>query len=125
MLTPGVCLSRFRVFFDLLTSLYGALLSLRVGKGVDKVGKGAMAAEQLLVGAALGNFSICHNQNMVGLWQEAHPVGHKNPGLNGEPHECRKKNRTLAQSGAEKPGFACEILLSGRFHVIIKTKGAV
>lgn len=79
------------MFFDLLTSLYGALLSLRVGKGVDKVGKGAMAAEQLLVGAALGNFSICHNQNMVGLWQEAHPVGHKNAGLHGEPHECRKK----------------------------------
>lgn len=79
------------MFFDLLTSLYGALLSLRVGKGVDKVGKGAMAAEQLLVGAALGNFSICHNQNMVGLWQEAHPVGHKNAGLHGEPHKCRKK----------------------------------
>lgn len=78
-------------FFDLLTSLYGALLSIRAGKGVDEVGKGAMAAEQLLVRATLGNFSICHNQNMVGLWQEAHPMGHKNAGLHGEPHECRKK----------------------------------
>lgn len=86
----GFCLG-LGVFFDLLTSLHGALLSLRAGKGVDKVGEGAVAAEQLLVGATLGNFSICHNQNMVGLWQEAHPVGHKNAGLHGEPHKRRKK----------------------------------
>lgn len=111
------------MFFDFLTSLYGALLSLRAGKGVDKVSKGAVAAEQLLVGAALGNFSICHDQNMVGLWQEAHPVGHKNAGLHGEPHKRRKKY-VSAIWGRKNGGSLVKFLLNGGFHVIIKTTGA-
>lgn len=71
----------------------GALLSLCAGKGVDKVSKGAMATEQLLVRAALRDFSIYHHQNMVGLRQEAHAVGHKNAGLYGKPHKCEKIGR--------------------------------
>lgn len=59
-----------------LTSLYGALFSLCAGEGVNEVSKGAMAAEELLVGAALCDFSISQNKDEVSLWQEAHPMGH-------------------------------------------------
>ena len=76
---PEHCLYLFCNFF--LTSLYGTLFSLRVGKGVDEVSKGAVAAEQLLVGAALCDFSIYQHEDMVSLRQEAHPVGHQDAGL--------------------------------------------
>lgn len=64
-----------------ITSLYGALLSLSVSEGVDEVGEGTMAAEELLVGAALCDFSINQDQDMVSLRQEAHPMGHQDAGL--------------------------------------------
>ncbi|TNN45538.1 hypothetical protein EYF80_044264 [Liparis tanakae] len=42
-------------------------------RGVDEVGEGAVAAEELLVGAALCDLSVSQDQDEVGLWQEAHP----------------------------------------------------
>lgn len=57
---------------------------------MDEVSKGAMAAKELLVGATLGNFSIYQHEDMVGLWQEAHPMGHQDAGLYSEPHKSEK-----------------------------------
>lgn len=74
----------------LLTSLYGALFSLSAGKGVDEVRKGAMAAEELLVGATLCDFSIYQDEDMVSLRQEAHPMGHQDAGLFSKPHKSEK-----------------------------------
>lgn len=57
-----------------LTSLNGTFFSFCSGKSVDEFGKSAVPAEELLVGAALCNFSIYQDKNMVGLRQEAHSV---------------------------------------------------
>lgn len=57
-----------------LTSLNGTFFSFCSGKCVDKVSKSTMPAEELLVGAALSNFSIYQDKDMVGLRQEAHSV---------------------------------------------------
>lgn len=73
-----------------LTSLYGTLLSLCAGEGVDEVSKGAVAAEELLVGAALCDFSIYQHEDMVSLRQEAHPMGHQDAGLYNKPHKSEK-----------------------------------
>ena len=74
-----------------LTSLYGALFSLcGVGKGVDEVSKCTVAAQELLVGAALCDFSIYHDEKEVGLRQEAHPMGHQDAGLHSKPHRSEK-----------------------------------
>lgn len=72
------------------TSLYCALFSLRIGEGVDKVSKGAMATEKLLVGAALCDFSIYQDENEVSLRQEAHPMGYQDAGLYSKPHKSEK-----------------------------------
>lgn len=74
----------------LLTSLNGAFFSLCAGEGVDELSKGAVAAEELLVGAALCDFSIYQHENMVSLWQEAHPMGHQDAGLCSKPHKSEK-----------------------------------
>jgi len=70
-----------------LTSLDGALFSLRADEGVDEVGEGAVAAEELLVGAALCDLSISQDEDEVSLWQEAHPVGHQDASLYRRPHK--------------------------------------
>lgn len=57
-----------------LTSLNGTFFSLCSGKSVDEVSERAVPAEELLVGAALCNFSLHQHKDMVSLWQEAHPV---------------------------------------------------
>lgn len=41
---------------------------------MDEVSESAVPAEELLVGATLCNFSIYQHEDVVGLWQEAHPV---------------------------------------------------
>lgn len=64
-----------------LTSLNGTFFSFRSGKSVDEFGKSAVPAEELLVGAALRNFSVYQDKNMVGLWQEAHSVSNQDPRL--------------------------------------------
>lgn len=74
----------------LLTSLNGALFSLCIGESVDEVSKGAVAAEELLVGAALCDFSIYQHEDMVSLRQEAHPMGHQDAGLYSKPHKSEK-----------------------------------
>lgn len=74
----------------LLTSLNGALFSLCIGKSVDEVSKGAVAAEELLVGAALCDFSIYQHKDMVSLRQEAHPMGHQDAGLYSKPQKSEK-----------------------------------
>lgn len=48
---------------------------------MDEVSKGPVAAEELLVGAALRDLSIDQDQNQVSLWQEAHPMSHQDAGL--------------------------------------------
>lgn len=63
------------------TSLYGTLFTFCASKGVDEVGKGAVTTKELLVGATLCNLSIHQYQDEVGLWQEAHPMGHQDAGL--------------------------------------------
>lgn len=71
----------------LLTSLNGTLFTLCAGEGMDEVSKGAMAAEELLVGAALCDFTIYHHEDMVSLWQEGHPMGHQDARLYSKPHK--------------------------------------
>lgn len=66
---------------DLCTSLNRALFSLGARKSVNEISKGAVAAEQLLVGAAFCDFSIYQNQDEVSLRQEAHPMGHQDASL--------------------------------------------
>lgn len=64
-----------------LTSLNGTFFSLRSGKRVDEFGKSAVPAEELLVGAALCDFSVYQDKNVVGLWQEARSVSNQDPRL--------------------------------------------
>lgn len=49
-----------------------------------------MAAEELLIGAALCDFSIYQHKDEVGLRQEAHPMGHQDTGLYNNPHQSEK-----------------------------------
>lgn len=72
-----------------LTSLYGTLFSLCTGKGVDEISEGAVAAEELLVGAALCDFSIYQDEDEVSLRQKAHPMGHQDAGLCSKPHNSK------------------------------------
>lgn len=72
-----------------LTSLNGAFFSLCSGKSVDEVSKSTVPAEELLVGAALCNFSVHQHKDMVGLWQEAHPVCDQDTRLRSK-QKCKK-----------------------------------
>lgn len=76
-----LCLATAAVAGRVLTSLNGTFFSFGSGKSVDEFGKSAVPAEQLLVGAALCNFSVDQDENMVGLWQEAHSVSNQDPRL--------------------------------------------
>lgn len=49
-----------------------------------------MVAEELLVRAALCDFSIYEDEDEVGLRQEAHPMGHQDAGLYSKPHKSEK-----------------------------------
>lgn len=69
-----LCLAMAAVTGQVLTSLNGTFFSFCSGKSVDEFGKSAVPAEELLVGAALCNFSVYQDKDMVGLWQEAHSV---------------------------------------------------
>lgn len=70
-----------------LTSLYGALFPFCAGEGMNEVSEGTMATEELLIGAALCDFSIYQHEDMVSLRQEAHPMGHQDAGLYRKPHK--------------------------------------
>lgn len=99
----------------MVTSLNGALFPLCIGKSVDEVCKGAMAAEKLLVGAALCDFSIYQHEDMVSLWQEAHPMGHQDAGLYRKPHESDRKGASPNQKKHESS--KCQH--TGGFHIMI------
>ena len=59
---------------------------------MDKVSKGAMATEELLVGATFCDFSIHQDEDEVSLWQEAHAMGHQDAGLYSKSHESEKQD---------------------------------
>lgn len=84
------------------TSLNGALFSLCARESVNEVGKGAVAAEQLLVRAALCDFSIYQNQDEVSLRQEAHPVGHQDTGLLRKSNAGQKKHDVAKNKSLNK-----------------------
>lgn len=82
-----LCFATAAVAGRVLTSLNGTFFSFCSGKSVDEFGKSAVPAEQLLVGAALCNFSVDQDENMVGLWQEAHSVSNQDPRLRSKQNQ--------------------------------------